>query len=146
MKNSNIWWWVFGTCILIILLFVWSNKLAENDPNTASQRGIHWHPQIHIFVDDVEMPLPENIGLSNGHNPIHTHDEDAKDSVVHFEFSGVVKDEDIRLQSFFDSWGKSINDFGTLTKMEVNGEPNTDNESYIIKEEDIINLYYQSNK
>jgi len=138
-------WWIIGIIIVIFGLFAWSAALQKSDPNTIARHGIHWHPELHIFVDGKEKPLPENIGLVGGHNPIHTHDEDAQKGVIHLEFDGRVKKEQILLGQFFKVWGKDMQTaFGTLTRMEVNGVENTEYAQYLLQEHDIVKLYYKT--
>lgn len=135
--------WIIGTIIVIFGLFAWSAHLQKADPDTIATRGIHWHPQVHIFIDDEELTIPENIGLEYGHEPIHTHD-DANEGIVHLEFEGGVKQDDVRLKEFFNTWSKDINDFGTLVNMTVNGEASTKYGEYLMQDEDVIKLYYNS--
>jgi len=145
MKNiSKTTIWIIVIIIAIFGLIAWSAALQKSDPNTISTKGIHWHPQLHIFVDGEEQVIPENIGLMHGHQPMHTHDEDAGDGVMHLEFDGLVKQNDVRLKQFFTVWGKGFDDFGTLVRMTVNGKESMEYEEYVLQHEDIINLYYET--
>ena len=70
---------------------------------------------------------------------IHTHEDMP---VIHLEFSGVVRREDVMLGRFFEIWGKDMRSFGENMRMTVNGEPNTEFERYIMRDKDIITLQY----
>jgi len=140
-----------GVLILIGLLYVF----ARSGPNTPTEEGdvvarngLHWHPTLTIYVDDIKEEIPPNVGLMGGHYPMHTHVEDAGDGVLHFEFSGVVRTNDIRLKNFFNVWGgKDVQTaFGTLSRMTVNGNENTEYGEYIVGEHDAIELFYDSAK
>ena len=135
-----------GGVVAILGLIVWSSEMQKNNPNTLSMHGIHWHPQVHIFVDGDEQKLPANIGLEHGHSPMHTHDEDSGEHVVHLEFTGKVAKKDVVLKNFFKTWNKEMSDFGNLDHMTVNGKDNTDFGNYMMQDEDIINMYYVTQK
>jgi len=134
-------WWIIGIVIVIIGLFAWSKSLENGDPDIISRTGFHWHPVLSIYVKGEKQELPANMGLGAVHQPIHTHD-DAKDGVVHLEFQGIVRKQDIALGQFFKGWGKDINSFGTNIKMIVNGKENTDLENYQMQDKDEIELRY----
>ncbi len=142
MSKTTIW--IVGIILIIFGLFVWSSKLQNSDPSTISSRGMHWHPELHIFIDGEEQELPSNIGTIGGHKPIHTHD-DADKGLLHMEFEGKVTKDMIRIKEFFKIWNKDINTaFGKLDKMTVNNKDNLDKENYVMQNGDIINLYYIS--
>jgi len=146
MKSVSMKWWFIGGIIVIGILFLWSLALQKSDPNVVATNGIHWHPQLHIYVDGEEQLIPENVGLIGEHQPMHTHVEDAAKGVLHFEFEGRVKKDDTRLGRFFDIWGKDIRSFGENIRMTVNGKENTEYEKYIVHEQDVIELYYEAKK
>lgn len=140
---------VILTCAIALLLIgglIWSKNLQKNDPDTISLNGIHWHPVLNIYVNDELQSIPANIGLGAVHNPIHTHDEDAKDGVIHLEFPGVVKYKDTRLGEFFRVWNKDIKSFGPNVAMTVNGVKNTEHENYLMRDRDKIELRYNWSK
>ena len=121
----------------------WSKSMQNNDTEVISRNGIHWHPTLEIFVKGEKQELPTNIGISPlGMTPIHTHD-DATLGIVHLEFSGLVRKEDITLGQFFANWGKDMNSFGTSVKMTVNGIENTELENYVMHDKDKIELRYE---
>ena len=138
-------WWIIGVVIVIIVLLSWAKILQRNDPNIVARNGLHWHSTLTIYVDGKQQEVPANIGLAGDHRPIHTHTEDATKGVVHLEFDGIVRPDDLRLGNFFRNWGKDITTaFGTLERMTVNGESNTEYDTYTIQESDHIELYYSS--
>lgn len=151
MKNILI-----GSGIVIFLLaggVWWSQSLQSSDPNIISTRGIHWHPQIEIYVNGETQEVPANIGIGMQYastptfdqgmrmTAMHTHEPDG---TIHFEFPARVTREDTKLKNFFAIWGKDMmSDFGTLTTMTVNGEENTELGEYEMKDGDKIELHYQ---
>ncbi len=132
---------------VVVAIFVW---LKSTEPREAeiiaekgeviSEQGIHWHPELRVFVKGEEIVIPENVGLGSVHNPVHTH-EDLP--VIHLEFSGVVRENDTQLGRFFEVWGKDFMEFGSTVDMKVNGASNTDLENYQMKDGDKIELYYE---
>lgn len=125
--------------------------------NTASGRiiatqGIHWHSRLLITVNGVSEEIPADIGLETAiHNPIHTHDEDAKDGVIHMEFSGLVTEDNLKLKNFFKVWKKQFTELcifdncseapGKVT-MEVNNRPDDSFGEYSMKDDDIIEISF----
>lgn len=141
---------------VVVLLLVgsrlWSLNLANNDPDVVASGGIHWHPQLTIYVKGVKQEIPANLGIgpqfagTNGYDPqmqmaaVHTHDASG---TIHLEFmGGPVRKEDVTLGQFFKIWGKDMRSFGTNMRMTVNGEPNIDYENYIMHDGDKIELNY----
>lgn len=125
----------------VIWLIMTTPPVPETD--IVSQKGLHWHPTLTIYVGGVKQEIPKNIGLSAVHLPIHTHEEDSAQGVVHMEFGGVVQKRDTTLGHFFTNWGKDMRSFGTNIKMTVNGIENTEYENYIMKEDDKIELRFE---
>ena len=118
----------------------WSRSLETKDPDVIALRGIHWHPELEIYAKGEKIEIPQNIGLVGGHSPMHTHDDLP---FIHLEFSGRVTKDDVRLGAFFRVWGKDFREFGQNVTMTVNGEPNAEFESYIMKDKDKIVLRYE---
>ena len=136
---------ILGVVVVIGGLLLWSQLAQKSDDSVLAQNGLHWHPTLTIYQDGVAQALPANIGLGAVHAPMHTHDEDVADGVVHLEFSGVVHKDETRLGVFFTSWGKDLpTAFGTLESMKVNGVKNTEYADYHLKEGDKVELYYRS--
>ncbi len=131
-----------GVVVLVVGLFVWSRALQSADPDIVSRNGLHWHPRLAIYAKGERIGIPANIGLGAVHQSIHTH-EDALQGVLHLEFSGVVRKQDLRLGNFFRIWGKDFMEFGPSVTMTVNGEENTERENYEMKDGDIIELRYE---
>ncbi|MBI2443866.1 MAG: hypothetical protein HYV42_01320 [Candidatus Magasanikbacteria bacterium] len=105
-----------------------------------SRRGLHWHPALAIFVKGEKQTIPANLGIGAVHNPMHTHDSSG---VIHLEFPGVVRKDNLKLGRFFEVWGKDLMEFGSVVKMTVNGEENAELQSYLMKDGDKIELRYE---
>ncbi len=131
-----------GIAALIIGGFVW--YFATRPPifkeEIISRNGLHWHPELKIFVKGEKQEIPANLGIGAAHNPIHTHDSSG---VLHLEFQGVVRKDDLKLGRFFRLWNKDINSFGANIKMTVNGQDNTELENYAMQDKDKIELRYE---
>ena len=111
------------------------------DAEVLSRTGLHWHPELIIFVKGERQGIPADIGISAVHNPIHTHDATG---VIHLEMSGVVRISDTTLGQFFKVWGKTFADFGTTTpRMTVNGIANAQLLDYPMKDKDKIELSFE---
>ena len=105
-----------------------------------SQNGLHWHPELTIFVEGEKREISANIGIGAMHNPMHTHDSSG---VIHLEFPGVVRKDDLKFSHFFEVWGKDFMEFGSSVKMTVNGEENVELQNYNMKDGDKIELRYE---
>mgnify|MGYP001582295965 FL=1 len=145
--------WLFG--IVAIALLLWggswlSLRLGEQGSSgenpILAKKGLHWHSKISIAVRGQNVPVPANIGLGAVHNPIHTHDDPG---VIHMEFDGAVRQNDTRLQKFFEAWNKQLSatclldECGGTVTMRVNGVPNTELGDYIMKNKDTIEISYE---
>lgn len=134
------------TIIAVPIALIWwgnanqAKQITSDDPDVISLQGVHYHPELKIFVKGEQIEIPPNIGLVGGHQPIHTH-EDAP--IVHLEFPAKVMKEDTRLGRFFEIWGKDFRSFGQNVTMTVNGELNTEFENYEMKDKDVIELRYE---
>ncbi|MEK7180234.1 MAG: hypothetical protein AAB706_02055 [Patescibacteria group bacterium] len=105
-----------------------------------SRNGLHWHPELVIYVKGQKQEIPTNIGIGAVHQPIHTHDATG---TIHLEFQDMVRKQDIILGQFFKNWGKNIQSFGTNMKMTVNGKESTEYENYVMQDKDKIELQYE---
>lgn len=123
----------------IVWLITSQPKTPESD--IFSRSDFHWHPELTIYVKGEKLEIPENIGIGAVHQPIHTHD-DSGQGVVHMEFQGLARKQDVTLGQFFKNWGKDMRSFGTNMKMTVNGEENTEYENYIMGDKDKIELRF----
>ena len=123
-------------------MFVWyiASRPPVPEGEFISRRGLHWHPELAIFVDGEKQEIPANIGIGVTHNPIHTHDTSG---VIHLEFQGMVRQDDVGLGRFFELWGKNFMEFGSLVRMTVDGEENTELENYKMKDGKKIELRYE---
>ena len=128
-----------------------SNSSIPSDQVVASN-GLHWHPKLTIYIKGQKQEIPANIGIGATHQKIHTHDEDAKDGVVHMEMQGVVTKDDTKLGNFFRIWGKEFsstqifdkkNGSDGNVKMTVNGKENTEFTNYQMKDGDQIEIKYE---
>src|SRR3990167_696165 len=73
-----------------------------------SRTSLHWHPRLDIYIKGEKQEIPTNIGIGAVHQEIHTHDEDAKDGVLHMEMAGLVTRDETELGRFFKIWGKEF--------------------------------------
>ncbi|MDO8603953.1 MAG: hypothetical protein Q7K40_00870 [bacterium] len=113
---------------------------ASADPEIVSLKGLHWHADLAIVVKGSPVVIPANVGLEGGHNPIHTHD--GEPNIIHMEFPGIVRVDDLKLGEFFRIWKKEMRSFGNNMKMTVNGVENTEFENYHMKDKDKIVLSF----
>ena len=122
--------------------FVW--YLATRPPipeeEILSRSGLHWHPELAIFVNGEKIEIPANLGIGAVHNPMHTHDSSG---VIHLEFQGVVRKDDLKLGRFFEVWNKDFMELGSFVKMTVNGEENAELQNYDMRDGDKIELRYE---
>lgn len=141
-----------GAIVALLLGGTWlSGSLANNNPDVLSQNGLHWHPLLTIYVKGEKVDIPQNIGIGPAYTSMptfdsamrmtamHTH-EDVP--IIHLEFSGVVRKEDVMLGSFFRIWGREMHSLGTDVRMTVNGKENTEYENYVMHDADKIELRY----
>lgn len=136
-----------ATLIFSFGLIWWAKSVQSNNPknpsitdaSTISKNGVHWHPQLEIYVKGEKREIPNGIGMVGGHKPLHTHNDAP---VIHMEFQGQVTKSDTTLGQFFSVWGKKSEDFGQTVTMTVNGEPNTELLNYHMKDGDKIILNY----
>lgn len=144
---------LWGIPILLILAGAWayarSPKISDADNPLISRHGIHWHPNLAIWIKGERAIIPANIGLGGVHADTHTHTENDQ---IHLEMSRPVRESDTRLAKFFETWGKEFNsqcildicnsEDGTM-KMFVNGEENFEFENYHMKDGDQIEIRYE---
>ena len=143
------------TFVIIIIIFsalgTWFLFSRSSDPGPDSdiiaRNGLHWHSNLSINIFGEAQGIPAGLGLEKlPHNPIHTHD---RDNIIHMEFSGTVRKNDLLLDRFFEAWGKTFNKDCVLDKcsgadgrlkMLVNGKENSDFENYMMRDEDKIEI------
>lgn len=129
-----------------------SENPSVPESEIVTRNGMHWHPKLTITIKGKKQEFPANLGIGAVHQKIHTHDEDAKDGVVHMEMQGVVIKDDIKLDNFFRIWGKDFNstqifdnknDADGTVKMTVNGKENIEFENYKMRDGDQIEIKYE---
>lgn len=84
----------------------WANNVAElgarldrlDLPPVGG--ALHVHSHLSLFVDGEEVSVPADIGVSDIHAPLHSHDETG---VVHVESAN--PDATFTLGEYFDVWG-----------------------------------------
>lgn len=118
---------------------VYTPSVPESD--IVSRGAFHWHPELAFYVKGEKQEFPPNIGIGAVHQPIHTHD-DSGQGIVHLEFQGLARKQDVALGQFFKNWGKDMRTFGANMKMTVNGEENTEYENYVMRDKDKIELNF----
>jgi len=141
---------------LTILLFIggvwWSKSLQSSDLNVISTQGVHWHPQLTMYVNGEKQNIPSDIGIGTQYASMPTFDSSMRmtamhthepDGTIHLEFPGLVKRDDTTLGNFFRIWSKNFMEFGSSVTMTVNGKENTEYENYEMKDGDRIELRYE---
>lgn len=146
---------IFGG-ILTVVVVAGISVFLSKDPSSdipegeiISRTGIHWHPNLSIYIKDKQQEIPTNFGIGAVHLPIHTHDSSG---TLHLEMNGVVTKDRIKVGSFFRLWGKEFsstqifdkkNGEEGVVKMTVNGRENKDFESYLMRDGDKIEIRYE---
>jgi len=142
-----------GAAIVVVIAAIYwmASPPRTTDPNVIATNGLHWHAKIEVYVNGVPQPVPPNIGIGaayaqapgfdsrNGMAGMHTHDPEG---TVHLEGAGTVTRDDITLGTFFRTWGKTFDDFGTRLNMNVNGIENNEGEAYEMQDGDQIILSF----
>lgn len=169
MSKQN---WIIVAVALVVtvvasaLLVIGGQKTAKEraSGNIVSDKPIHWHPQLVIFVQGKRVEIPANLGIGKqyrsnrwfdpmmGMTDIHTHDSSG---TLHWEVmqdkTPVTKDH-VLLGVFFEIWGKPFssqqilsyqNGSGGTVKMTVNGKPNTEFEKYQVRDGDKIEIRFE---
>ncbi len=126
-----------------------ATRPALPESEIISRQGIHWHADLSIKILGQYQDISANIGIGITHQPIHTHEADG---VIHMEFSGLVKKDDVKLDKFFKIWGRKFNQnciFDKCSgsegqvKMFVNNQPNSEFENYIMQDRDKIEIIFE---
>lgn len=122
------------------------------EDQVITRNGLHWHPKLTVTIKGQMQEIPANLGIGTVHQKIHTHDEDAKEGVIHMEMQGVVTKDDTKLGKFFQLWGKDFSSTKLFDKMNgpegtvrmtVNGQENSEFENYLMKDGDNIEIKYE---
>jgi hypothetical protein len=153
-KTVNRFAYIGIGCAVVVAVIggiVWlaSKSPSPSEEDILARGGLHWHPELSIYIKGERQDIPANIGLGVTHNPIHTHDDTG---IIHLEFSGIVKKNDTRLAKFFEVWGKRFDNSciftyctgeeGTL-RMRVNDEENTEFGQYLMQDGDKIEIRFE---
>ena len=150
-KNSEktFLWIIISIVVIFIVGWFLVSKISSPKSEIIARNGLHWHAELNIKIFSQVQQIPAGVGLGIAENPIHTHDTD---SVIHMEFSGLVTKNDLKISRFFKIWGKRFNKDCVLdkcsgqdgqVKMMVNGEPNSEFENYIMKDNDKIEIIFE---
>ena len=126
-----------------------SGDKSVPDDQIVSRNGLHWHPELSIYIKGKKQEIPKDIGIGAIHQSIHTHDSSG---VIHMEMQGLITKDDTKLDKFFTIWGKqfnskcifdSCNSSSSSVKMFVNSKENKDFENYLMKDKDSIEIRYE---
>ena len=123
------------------LIWYAASRAPIPEGDIVSRTGFHWHPELAIYAQGAKQKIPANIGIGAVHKPVHTHD-DSGQGIIHLEFQGLVRKQDIALGQFFKNWGKDMRSFGANIKMIVNGEESADYDNYVMRDKDKIELRF----
>jgi len=148
---------IFTIIVLVGGVLLLSNQSKEDSSISQEQivsgNGLHWHPKLEIYIKGEKQEIPAGVGLAGStHQEMHTHDEDAKDGVIHMEMNGVVTKDETKLSNFFKIWGKKFSSSQIFeftngeegkVRMLVNGSDNEQFGSYQMQENDKIEIRYE---
>lgn len=135
-------WSTSSVAIIAGLVWLIASQPKTPEGDIISRSGLHWHPELVIYIKNEKQELPANIGIGAIHQPVHTHPDDNRQGIVHLEFQGLTLRQDVVLGQFFKNWGKDMRSFGTNMRMTVNGEENTEYENYVMRDKDRIELQF----
>ena len=140
---------IFGIIFLAVVAWFVLSKFLAPEGDIITKDGLHWHPSLTINILGEMQEIPENVGMVPQEMPIHTH---AKDGIIHLEFAGLVRKDDVKLGKFFQIWGKQFNKDcifdkcsgpeGNL-KMLVNGKENFEFDNYMMLDNDKIEIIFE---
>lgn len=140
-----------AVALLVVGSIAWSRTSENSDPSFVARNGLHWHPTLEIYVGGEKIEIPADIGIGSQYAGMPTYDTGMRMTsmhthedlpIIHLEFPGLVRTDDITVGQFFTIWGKDMRSFGTNMRMTVNGVENTEFESYIMRDGDVISLQY----
>lgn len=144
---------VLGLAVWGVYALLQKDKEADTGLTFEPPKGaIHWHPKLKIIIDGKVQVIPANVGLGAVHQPMHTHEEDAAEGVIHMEIDRPTK-KNVILGYFFEAWKKKFNkdcifdycaDKGALNML-ANGKESLDFEKYYMRDKDNIVIEYISN-
>ncbi len=146
---KNLTSWLIGIPVLGSVIFLAVSSPGGIPDGYESMNGLHYHSYLSITIDKKPVTIPENVGHVPNELPIHIH---GKNNIVHMEFGGKVKKDDIRLGKFFEAWGKDFSKDSLLGRraegghsivMFVNNVRSNEYEHYVMKDGDRIDLSYR---
>lgn len=172
MKKTTLITLLTGGVAVAAMFAVFTLGNAQSKPpaisksDIVSEKGIHWHPTLAIYIKGEKQTIPTGIGVGPKYasskwydsmmsmTDVHTHDDTA-DGKLHWEvmdnMTPVTKDH-VRLGTFFEIWGRPFSATQILdsqngpdgsVKMTVNGQPNTDYQNYLVHDGDKIEIRYE---
>ncbi len=164
-SHSAIYFWPFVIVLVSVLIFwhagiirwitglIAQSQRQYNEADVVSRSGLHWHPEIAVYVKGVKQDIP-HMGLSDMdmmtvqklHSKMqkqHTHIGSNEQGIIHLKFQGLVLKRDIMLGEIFRKLGKNTRSYGANLKMSVNGKENTEYENYVMQDKDKIELRYE---
>lgn len=148
---------IFIIAVIIVLILVGAYLIFQfgdfepiDETEIISRSGIHWHPQMQIYIYDKPQTIPAGLGLTGRrHGSMHTHDRTGE---LHLETDGIVRQDDISVKEFFKIWGQQFNSECILDScngpdgqvhMLVNGQESFEFENYLMKDRDFIEIRYE---
>lgn len=160
--KMKFWPILLGTTVIAVAVFTAfaltrpdksdKNQISNSkpDPNVISENGLHYHPKLTIYINNEKQTIPGGIGLSESeHKSPHTHDETGE---LHWENTGKVTKDDLKLGKLFESWGKEFSSTklfdkedpsGTKITMTVNGHNNIELADHLVADKEEIVIRYQ---
>lgn len=120
---------------------------------------------ISIFVNGVQVNIPDELGRSSGNQIAHTFVTNADNRVFIGPINGTNPSSSVTLNDFFNTWrtnagtpgnnpsatfsstslmGNNVVSGQTIVRMWVNGKPSTEFENYVIRDEDDITLSFEA--
>lgn len=129
-----------------LISFQQSKEASIPEGEVVSRGGIHWHPQLSIYIKGKQQEIPKNLGIGGVHQPVHTHDSSG---TLHLEVQGLVTKDETKLGRFFQIWGKkfssecAVDECGGKGTMLVNGKENKEFENYKMRDKDNIEIRYE---
>lgn len=130
---------IFSIIFAGITVWFFVSKSPSPESEIIARNGLHWHANLSVNIFGETQDIPAGLGLERlPHNPMHTHD---RDGVIHMEFAGLVKENDLLLGNFFKIWRKTFPE--GQSKMLVNGKENSEFENYVMQDGDKIEIIFE---
>ncbi len=138
--------------IIVVLGLIWWGRTASTAEDIIIRTGLHWHAKLDIYINGDLSVIPANVGIPPGvthPHQMHTHQPD---NIIHMEFEGVVRKDQLKLKHFFEIWGKDFSRDTILSNktgasktivMKVNGATSTQFEEYELRDLDKVEIIYK---